>query len=370
MKRLQTTSEYKRFNNRRSLKSLKKLSVRKRHSESERIQNRKSQITPTIRPQKIKGNIDAHDRYLSSNKPIEVPEDFRLLGNTQQCLKFFKKLRSRGSIKHSSNQKWVAITLSKVEKIDYAAISVFRSIVEDMHKRHIGVKGDFPKNQECKKMILRSGFLHNMYDKFHRPFPVQSKSNIHFFEKGSGKMTIADGKVLSRTMNDIATELMGKPTKCSMLKSLLMEICGNTIEWSEATDKQWMLGVIYNEDKVTVTVADVGKGILQTLFGKFRLLFESLGKTDIDILYGAFEQKYGSKSKDVNRNQGLRLVKWFNDDNCIKGLKVLTNHILLDFANPSKSIDLSSLGVDFDGTFYQWELDKECIENINNNSWN
>ena len=352
------------------MKSLKKLSAQKRHSEALRLQNRKAQISPLIRPKRIKGSVDAQAHYLSSNKPIKVPEDFRLLENTEQCLKFFKKLRSRGVVRHKGNQKRVAITLSDVEHIDYAAISVFRSIVEEMSKRHIGISGDFPQNMECKKMIIRSGFLHKMYDKFNKPFPRQSKSNIHFFEKGSGKMTEVDGKVLSSTMNSIATDLMGKPTKCSMLKSLLMEICGNTIEWSEATDKQWMLGIIYDDDKVTVTVTDVGKGILQTLIGKFRLLFENMSKTDVEILYGAFEQKYGSKSKDVNRNQGLRLVKWFHDDKCLKGLKVLTNNVLLDFSSPINSVDFSSRGVDFEGTFYQWELDKKCIENINNNSWN
>lgn len=370
MKRLQTTSEYKRFNNRRSLKSLKKLSSKKRHNESERVLNRKAQISPTIRPQRLNGSNGANIHYVSSSKRIKVPEDFRLLTNTEECLKFFRKLRSRGSIQHKGNQQRVAITLANVEHIDYAAISVFRSIVEEMHKRHIGISGDFPRNQECKKMIIRSGFLHNMYDKFNRPFPRQSKSDIHFFEKGSGTMTVADGRLLSRTMNTIATDLMGKPTKCSMLKSLLMEICGNTIEWSEATDKQWMLGVIYNENKVTITVTDVGKGILHTLFGKFQRMFEKMSKTYSEILFGAFEQKYGSKSKDVNRNQGLRLVKWFNDDNCLKELKVLTNNVLLDFSNPSASREFSTKGVDFEGTFYQWELDKECIENINNNSWN
>ena len=370
MKRWQTTSEFKRFNNRRSSKSLQKLSAKKSHSTTTRIKNRNSQISPTIRPQKIKESTDTHHHYISSNKPIAVPEDFRLLNNTSQCLKFFKKLRSRGVIKHKGNQKRVAITLANVEHIDYAAISVFRSIVEEMSKRHIGISGDFPKDPECKRMIIRSGFLHKMYDKFNKPFPRHSKSDIHFFEKGSGKMTEADGKILSSTMNSVASDLMDKPTKCSMLKSLLMEICGNTIEWSEATDKQWMLGIIYDDDRVTITVTDVGKGILHTLIGKFRLLFESMSKTDVEILYGAFEQKYGSKSKDVNRNQGLRLVKWFHDDKCVKELKVLTNNVLLDFSNPTNSVDFSSRGVDFEGTFYQWELDKECIENINNNSWN
>ena len=172
-------------------------------------------------------------------------------------------------------------------------------------------------------------------------------------------------------MNDVASSLMGHKTKCSMLKSLLLEICGNTIEWSEASSQRWQLGVIYDkDDSVIITVTDIGKGILGTLFGKFRKLLEGLSKSDPEILYGAFEQKYGSSTKENNRNQGLRLVKRFHEEGCLKQLRVLTNNVFLDFDNMSNSVNLSSYNQSFGGTFFQWVLDKECISKINTTIWN
>lgn len=60
------------------------------------------------------------------------------------------------------------------------------------------------------------------------------------------------------------------------VKTIILEICGNSIEWSGTDNKQWLLGVKYESDRVIFTVTDVGKGILETLYRKFGKKFTML----------------------------------------------------------------------------------------------
>ena len=61
-----------------------------------------------------------------------------------------------------------------------------------------------------------------------------------------------------------------------------------------------------------------------------------LNKSDDEILKGAFE-KYGSATQKVNRNKGLPSIKSNYDEGNIENLKVLTNNVILNFEDSSKS---------------------------------
>lgn len=374
MKKIYTSLQYKKHSASRSRSTLRIRQKKNKQSPKVHQRNKLGQFQSAIRPQRTKSHYSYSQRNRQNAfKPLHAPSDFRLLDNTQECLRFFSKLRDVKKIVLYGGQKRKFVTLKYVEHIDYAAISVFKSIIEDLNNSHIIVRGDFPQDSDCRRDIVNSGFLEHLVDDRNRPFNVDTKSNIHMFKKGTGKMTEKDSRVLSDTIKEISAELTGRSLKCSMLKSLLLEICGNSIEWSRSKDSdnaRWQLGVIYEGDHVIITVADVGAGILGTLFTKFNKLLKSLNKSDKDILYGAFLQKYGSNTKEINRNQGLRLVKRFHDDKCLIGLKVLTNNVLLDFDSPGQSVELSSAGITFSGTYYQWILDAQCINKINNNIWN
>lgn len=374
MKKIYTSTQFKRHSASRSRSTLRESRKKNKRSEKKRRQNRLSQFQNTILPQRVKGH-NSYRQHSKQNKykPLPAPSDFRLLTNTQKCLRFFSRLLDANSVILINGQKRKFVTLQNVENIDYAAISVFKSIIEDLKDSHIIVRGDFPQNDECRRIIINSGFLAHLVNDQNRPFNIDTKSNLLRFEKGTGKMTEEHSQVLTETIKKVAAELTGRPYKCSMLKSLLLEICGNSIEWSRTKDSKnarWHLGVIYDNDQVVITVTDIGDGILGTLFSRFGKMLEMMHKSDKDILYGAFEQKYGSNTKEINRNQGLRLVKHFHDDKCLMGLKVLTNNVLLDFDHPEHSVELSHIGATFSGTYYQWILDAQSINKINNNIWN
>lgn len=262
--------------------------------------------------------------------------------------------------------QFVIMSLKKVSLIDYGTISILTAISDDLKSKKIILKGDFPENNNCKKAIIDSGFLSHMYDEKGKKFPQIEKSELIFFEKGSGKLSIKDNMAISRTVKNVVEHLTGELNQCLAVKTIILEICGNSIEWGGTHTKQWLLGVKYETDKVVFTVTDVGKGILETLHRKFhKILWDVFSrKTDLEILQGAFDQKYGSTTQEINRNKGLPAIKNSCEQDVIRNLKVLTNNVVLHFKSENCSQTFEKGKPRFRGTFYQWEMTSECINNM------
>ncbi len=256
------------------------------------------------------------------------------------------------------------MTLRDIIKIDYAAISALTSISDDLKSKEIVINGDFPLSIDCRQFLIESGFLNKMVDENNKKFPANHKSDFIVFEKGEGILSKKDRKAISSLMKDVVRHLLGDTTDLNLkpVISAILEICGNSIEHAE---KDWLLGIKYGEDKVTFTVNDVGKGILETLHFKFSKHFwEYMGiKSSLDMLSGAFEKKYGSSTEEINRNKGLPSIKANFDNGIIKNLIVLTNNVILHFANKEGSRVLNKGRARFKGTFYQWQITKSSIIN-------
>ncbi len=306
-----------------------------------------------------------HDDSINIKQSVTAPIDFRLIDNIEECLSFFRKLRSDDIVSIFRNKKYIRIVLKDIQKIDYAAISVLTAISDDLKSNNIFIIGDFPENKECKKFISESGFLNQMYDENNRPFPKSKKSELIFFEKGCGTLSENDNRKISNLLRNVVGHLTGTPKHYQSIKTILLEICGNSIEWSGTKNKQWLLGVKYEENKVIFTVIDVGKGILDTLYRKFGKKATDFitFKSEADILMGAFDKKYGSTTQQVNRNKGLPSIKANYQEGRIKNLVVLTNNVILHFANQGQTITFAKKSPRFKGTFYQWEMDNSCITN-------
>ena len=123
MKKVFTSIKYKRYNATHSKKAIRKLSAKHKHSLKEQLLRKKTLIQPTIRPQKLRHKGEVRVKYNNRPKLLQVPTDFRLLDNTQECLRFFNRLRSNKYVSYLKNQKREFVTLSNVQKIDYAGHS-------------------------------------------------------------------------------------------------------------------------------------------------------------------------------------------------------------------------------------------------------
>lgn len=350
MKKLYTTPEYKRMHKHKLEKLMREKRRRiKRRGRKRHVSNPQNRIYNHINDLKPK---------------IEAPTDFRLLENTEECLRFFRNIRSIDFISRVKNIRFVEMSLENVKQIDYSTISILTAISDDLKFRNIFLRGNFPEDEHCKEFLENSGFLNQMFDEKGRRFPKSEKSEMLFFEKGSQRFTRDDNIRISVVVKNIMKHLTGEDGYYQPLRTILLEICGNSIEWSGTENKQWLLGVKYEDHKAIITVTDVGKGILKTLYRKHGRRFSDFVtlQTSEKILMGAFEKKYGSKSQKINRNKGLPSIRNKFKEGSIKELKVLTNNVILHFDKQELSSTINHGAPWFKGTFYRWVVTKDCIK--------
>lgn len=350
MKKLYTTKKYKEWH-KRKLKALNLRQQKKqRYYDSEK---------GTTGVTKFRGSSIVLP-------PIVAPSDFRLIENSDLCLLFFRNLRDNNNYnRHTNGRKFVSMTLKDVEKIDYATISLLTAVSDELKAQKVILRGDFPENQIPKDFLIDSGFLNHMYDKNNKRYPSKDKSEMIFFEKGCGTLSDKDNRKIGEMVKNVVLHLSGEKKHFNPVKTILLEICGNSIEHAYTTEsRNWLLGIKYSENTVTFTVTDVGKGILQTLHRKFDLELRDkfLFKRDDEILMGAFDQKYGSSTLEENRNKGLPAIKDNFEKGTIHNLKVLTNNVILHFDKKYISRTFEKGSPRLKGTLYQWELIKECLE--------
>jgi len=367
MKKIYTTAEYRRWHKRRTLKSQKRQKRKRQQSQivDEQPDSSASNGTSYQRVPKIKPNafLQNYDIKL----PVVAPADLRLIDNLDGCLEFFRELRSEENVGRRGKLRYVIMSLENVTQIDYGTTSILTSLNDDLKFRTILLKTILPKNQACRDYMEDSGYLNNLVDGKGKPFKKTEKSDVIFFEKGTGFLSNADSMKISRIVKHVVGHLTGVEKYWPAVTTIILEICGNSIEWSGTGNRQWLLGVKYEPARVIFTVTDVGNGILETLYRSVdKRIFDTLQlKTSDSILKGAFEKKYGSTTQEENRNKGLPSVKLNFERGNIQNLKVLTNNVILHFDDDSRSRQFKRGYPRFKGTFYQWELTKACLKNLN-----
>ncbi|QMU28838.1 hypothetical protein [Adhaeribacter radiodurans] len=294
---------------------------------------------------------------------IFAPEDFRFIDNPELCLNFFNSLRSKDKCSIVEGKRKFRISLSRVKEIDFATISILKCIFEEAKFYGISFEGTYPRNEDCKKSLLESGFLNRVSEDEAKEIQIKSKGNYFSLEKKQGKLTLKDFENFENISIDAYEYVSGKEGFSDEIITMLKEIGGNAIEWSNSYNQQWQIGVYKDNGKVIFNVTDLGRGILDTLYvsQKLKLVDLFFFRDNLEILNRAFERKYGSLSQEINRNRGLPSIKKIFEDNKISNLLVCTNDVYLNFQLPSKSHMFKRGNFKFYGTFYQWEYDQNCI---------
>ena len=333
------------------------------------LRRRVKKILPRPRPKKTHlspwGLVQQQQR---SPEPLSAPKDFRLLRNTDECIEFFKRIRARKkAVRDKNNNYIIRVDLSAVEHIDFASTMMLDAVCEELASSSpiCHVFGDSPRNDQCRRYLLDSGFLNNKYDAQGRLYPDAGHSANIKIERGKTKLTDDDVRNVVEIEKRICKHVTGINDRMFSHIEMIKEICGNTVDWSEAVHDQWIYGAKFEDGKVIVVAVDLGKGILESISRKFSVLLEDLlsNNSHLEILEGAFNKKYGSKSGKPNRNKGLPSIKYANEKGCIKDLVVITNNVRLDFTkkeNSCKFVPNKTRG--FKGTLYSWIIDASCYQ--------
>lgn len=298
---------------------------------------------------------------------LVAPKDFRLLKNTTECVEWFNLLRSMEcAVETPRGQKYQRIDLNEVEHIDFAATLVLGAILDELDELtpSCWCYGRLPKREDCAEYIRQSGFLNGKADGNGKPFTNFTGSESLKVERGKTRLEGEKIRDILKIENHAAYHLIGQQKVNYRHIDVIKEICGNTFGWSNAFNSQWTLGAKFEDNKVIFVALDLGNGILESLSRRFfDILRDMLSKnSDKEILEGAFLRKYGSTSKDRNRNKGLPSIRKACIDGFIKDLCVLTNNVLLDYSDSSRNTKFTNdKDQAFNGTVYSWRLDADCF---------
>lgn len=286
--------------------------------------------------------------YRKPFKIASLSPDFRIIENTDTVLnELHNILTCRG--KHQKTVK-LHVDMTKVIKFDLGSLTCLLSTLRFTEN----YQGNVPIDEDCKEYFETSGFLSWMRDIVGRKFSANSSNNL-IFEKGVDKTSNA---MVGLEIKKVIKYLTQKESTFPPVYSIIQEICPNSIEHAnvKAKDRNWLMGIRYEEDRVCFAMVDKGQGILKTLK---KNAIQTIGDTfndDVSILLKAFDKKYQSASEDENRNKGLPRIKSVSDNGYVNNLTVITNSTLLNLSDGSKS---RKLGSEFAGTFYYWELTQE-----------
>lgn len=293
-------------------------------------------------------------------KEITPSKQLSFISETEKSIEFISRLYDTRNYGLHLNSKYIDLNFENLEKIDYCMISVLNALFNQFRSKGIYFRIRLPKDKVLSSFLRESGLINHMRDDSNKLIPPTKKSTSLYFEKGTGRLERAENKRLTETAMTIVNYLTGKKRNFIRLRMVLLEICANVIEWS-GEKQQWVLGIKYEQDKVIMTIVDLGHGILGTLHQKFEQKLKSMPLENHEILMGAFNKKYGSKSREKNRNKGLPFVKESYDLGYLSDLSVITNDSMLHFQNPAESRTMKSYAT-LSGTVYRWVLTKKNIK--------
>ena len=283
---------------------------------------------------------------------IKVPSDFTLNSNKNGVLAVVHQCKNIDL----ANIKQVLFDFSDVKEVATGAMTILLANVMYLADNKIVVGGNKPLDKRAKRKMERSNF----FQRLGVGVDAENRSNPNaILEKGFDETEQKRTAELIRLAMKTVWGLEDRNTK---IQGMLIELMANSINHAfekSHLKKQWYLSVDHEnrKDSVEFCFLDNGEGILKTVNLKFKDRIEQLVGNSSDILIKeAFEGTFGSRTRIPHRGRGLPAIRNVCELGVIRGLKVITNDVYLDF----ETGETETLERGFDGTFYYWVLDKSC----------
>ena len=301
-------------------------------------------IMPSDKPKKIPYGIEIEKK---------LPSDFSITSNIEGVVAFFKGF---SAFKYRKVRR-VAFDMSNVTNIDIGAIVMLLTHVTKLADEKIFVTGNYPKDESCKQIFEESGFFEHVKEINAQKNNRNNQFNLIVKTGREKTESVLTGKTIQKAVKHIT----GSERHYTPVQSIVQEMAGNAVEHAYNDRKFWLFCVNLSNDELIFVLSDAGAGILSTLNRKYKMIIDTLSlRSNIEILYRAYEKKYNSVTDEVNRNKGLPLIKHISDKRRIMNLKVITNNVYLDFDNLNESKNLKHK---YSGTLYIWKINKEILEN-------
>ncbi len=355
MKKLYHTLKFKEINKRRALDRNKR---RLDYLKWRRNRNKSSQGVS-----REKHKIQLSERNLFRDyKKVVAPDDLSFLSNTESVINFINIL-----YQHCDAKRQVFVELENVKTIDYAAIVVLLSIMVEFKARNIKFNGDFPIDIKAKELLMKSGFIQNLF----KPFKPEDRYKIiplHAHAIHTHAQKNVDARLGQEIIFSSSQTIWNEDRRCQGVQRTLLELMQNTNNHAEigrAGGKHWWVSVnhIKAERKVCFSFIDFGVGVFTSLENKpqnskffnwsikLKKLFSFNNNAELLklIMEGKLHQ---TVTEEHYRGKGLPGIAEVAGRNQISNLHIITNDVFCDFSNGV----YRTLTNSFTGTFVYWEV--------------
>jgi hypothetical protein len=335
MKKLYQSSDFTRFNARRS----------------ERVQRKLNEV-------KKKTNKGPKKSLLVSQKQVIIaPPCLSIIENTAETMEFFVNFERSAYVYHN-----IYIDLQGVEQITPEAILYILSLLERMkkHPKTINVGGNAPVSQNCRQIFINSGF----YDYVGSNYYETPKDNKILSIRSAN---VVDGEIASQVI-EFASGLLGlsRSRSTKAFYTTILECMGNTKEhaYSTSTAKyaKWWLVALYDEEgsKIQFSILDNGLGIPETV--RRRWFEKVIGIKDSVLLKSVLGGSFRTSTGLSYRGKGLPKIMSFKNDKIIQDLVVVSNNGCY-FADKDLCVEIAPK---FSGTLICWSF----IQGSSNDNFN
>lgn len=345
---------------------------RKRQARLHRINVRRYKIKKRLREKRnvnrqIRKNEKQQRKAASHPISLIVPSDFCLLQNPKECTDFFYSLQNKeNAYMLGDGSLHISLYMEHIERIDFAAVMMLETICEDLSHSQCYVNGDSPKDDDVLKFLHDAGFYNMKFDtKGRRIFDPGNRQSIDI-QMGEKIIQLKNLYSLINLMKRSREHLtVDDSVSIDNYVAMLKEICGNSTEWGNNIRKNWTVAAKFEEGKVQFVALDLGQGIIKSLNKRFkdRMLEFFSNKLNHEVLMDVFQEYYGSKSKDPNRNQGLPFIKKCSDASIVKSLHVISNNAIIGLSDSTHNSTFAKNNKGLKGTLYSWSIDIDCLKN-------
>jgi len=263
------------------------------------------------------------------------------------------------AFKHKIQEKVYNYDLLSVTSIDITAICLFLSLINKINANGIGSRGNYPQDDEARRILIESGFADIMQSAY-KPLKTKKYRN-QLYIVGSNRV---NNKKIGESVKESVEYLTGSACHFQPIYTMLIEICSNSVEHAnkKEKDKNWVVSVSYEPDRVNFIVVDTGEGIMRTIQKKLPEMFLDKFRTDGDILEDLLNKEYQSRTKEINRHKGLPKIKENFEAGYVDNMKILTNKVWYDMA--SKTYERTKN--EYFGVLYSWSFTKDNFERWKN----
>lgn len=330
--------------------------IRSRYQEkrrSKKWKNRKKQNL-LINKNKVQNLNNAKQRKLI-NYP--APDDFSLINNTDEVVKYFYDIR-----KFISKKSPVFLDISEITNLTPDSIALQMAELTDKKNKKIGMFGNAPNNPKFKKMFEESGLYDHVISSNQRVNGVNNRLWKHSSDNH------VKGEIAGEAV-EICREkfiLNNKSFDTDSIYNLLVEAMSNTKTHAKNNNKRsnknkpininWWLYYYIDEEKsiIKYSFIDLGIGIFQSASFKAykKQISYYLGNT---ILIKPFlEGKIVSSRKNDHEisGKGVRQIMQCSQMQEIVKFYIISNDLKIDVKNQ----DGIKLSTNFAGTFIYFEI--------------